>query len=382
VLYALVKSTVTLSDLILFVFCSTSLAIRTFHSDRARYHDLLDNGFPYLQPHLAFLDDLQYSGLWTITEIPSISRLPNPSVGGNADDESALLTTPDNLASSSLLGSPADGPSRSDSMELERRGRISPGRLSSSDSEQDRLNGAAADLGQDLQVASQPEVVPPINLREYWQSHVFPLRHDDLATLGPSEVRFKITESLHRDGRSSAIKDSGPSTRPSTSTPSRPSRLARELTEEMLDGVQSPVDDFKDGKTPMNYGSEQSKEFPFDGRSEGTETPVNRSRSPNGKLDREGENEEGMWNRAYYIKAVEVLMALAELVKVSSTRLVLALSADELTELSHRSTGTARTSIVYSHLSTGSVHGQALFQCRIFNPHIPRPAYNVPPQTD
>ena len=366
-----------------------SIAIRTFHSDRARYHDLFNNGFPYLQTHLAFLDDLQYSGLWTITEIPSISPLPtlsNPFAGGGiADDESALLTTSDNLASSSLLGSPADGPSRSDSMEQERRGRISPGRLSSSYSEPDSLNGSAADLGQDLQAGSQPEVVPPINLREYWKSHVFPLRHDDLATLGPSEVRFKITESLHRDGRSSAIKDSGPSsTRPSTSAPSRPSRLARELTEEMLDGPQSPVDDFKDGKTPMNHGSEQSKEFPFDGRSEGTETPVNRSRSPMGRSDRQDEKVEGkeMWNRAYYIKAVEVLIALAELVKVSFTLFTLALSLDELTESTRLSPGTTRTATVYSHLSARSFRGQALLWCRILHPCIPRAAHNVSPQAD
>ena len=311
----------------LFVLLAYSKAIRTFHSDRARFHDLLDNGFPYLQTHLAFLDDLQYSGLWTITEIPSPSPPPtlaDNAIDGHANDESALLTTSsDNMASSSLLGSPADGPSRSDSMEEERRGRISPGRLSSSsESGPSSANGGRPDLRPHLEPVSQPQVVPPINLREYWRSHVFPLRHDDLATLGATEVRFKITESLQRDGRTSAIKDSpqpSGSTR-SNATPSRPSRLARELTEEMFDGGRSPVDDLKDGKTPMNHGSEQSKEFPFDGRSEGTETPVNRSRSPHGRSDHEDEKPEetkGAWNRAYYIKAVEVLIELAELVKVS-----------------------------------------------------------------
>lgn len=61
------------------------------------------------------------------------------------------------------------------------------------------------------------------------------------------------------------------------------------------------------GRTPMNV-KEDENGFPF-GESEDADTPVNRSPPPEG--------DSGIRNHAFYIRAVEVLVELAELVQVS-----------------------------------------------------------------
>lgn len=256
---------------------STSLAIRAFHSDRARFHDLSTAGFPYLQTHLAFLDDLQYSGLWTITEIPS--------------SYTKQFTT-ENMGSSSLLSSPANGPSPVDSGAVtptvgSQSDTISSGRLSPFDSAQVEV--------------TIPRSTAPISLRTYWREQVFPLRQDDLTNLGSKQVQLKFEESLTRSGRSLG-RENG-----SNKTPKRPSRLSRDSTSDMIGDQDDDLESQRGGRTPMNI-KEDDKGFPFDDTEDG-DTPVNRS-PPRGK-------DGGTRNRAFYVRAVEILIELAELVKVS-----------------------------------------------------------------
>jgi hypothetical protein len=256
---------------------STSLAIRAFHSDRARFHDLSTAGFPYLQTHLAFLDDLQYSGLWTITEVSS--------------SHPKQLTT-ENMGSSSLLSSPTSGPSPVDS------GAATP----TTSSKSDTISSGRLSPFESAQVeATIPRSTPPISLRTYWREQVFPLRQDDLTNLGSKEVQLKFEESLTRSGRSQG-KANG-----SNKTPKRPSRLSRDSTSDMIGDQDDDLESQRGERTPMNI-KEDDKGFPFDNTEDG-DTPVNRS-PPRGK-------DVGTRNRAFYIRAVEILIELAELVKVS-----------------------------------------------------------------
>jgi hypothetical protein len=140
-----------------------------------------------------------------------------------------------------------------------------------------------------------------MSLRTYWQKHVLPLRQDDLTNLGSNEVQFKLEESLNRDGTSLAQENKA------RRMQKRASRLSRDSTSDMFGNRGDDLDSQQGGRTPMNVKEEDDGGFPFDG-SKDVDTPVNRSPP----RDEDG----GIRNRAFYVKAVEILIELAELVKV------------------------------------------------------------------
>lgn len=70
--------------------------------------------------------------------------------------------------------------------------------------------------------------------------------------------------------------------------------------------IGDDTDDQAGGRTPMNH-KDDAKSFPFGAESEDADTPVNRS-PPKGE-------EPGIRNRDFYVRAVELLIELAELVK-------------------------------------------------------------------